>query len=80
MQKAPVSVYDVKLDTWFMEVIPQMLQYQRDCKVSTPVLAKRAPNASLDIHKLWLGKLVNLAQTLSLLASSLERAKASFAR
>lgn len=35
------------------------------------VLAKRAPNASLDIHKLWLGKLVNLAQTLSLLASSL---------
>ena len=31
--------YDVlSMDTWFMEVIPQMLQYQRDCKVSTPVL------------------------------------------
>ena len=30
--------YDVlSMDTWFMEVIPQMLQYQRDCKVSTPV-------------------------------------------
>ncbi len=31
--------YDVlSMDTWFMEVIPQMLQYQRDCKASTPVL------------------------------------------
>ena len=30
--------YDVlSMDTWFMEVIPQMLQHQRDCKVSTPV-------------------------------------------
>lgn len=30
--------YDVlSMNTWFMEVIPQMLQYQRDCKVSTPV-------------------------------------------
>lgn len=35
------------------------------------VLSQRAPNASLDVHKLWLGKLVNLAQTLSLLASAL---------
>lgn len=35
------------------------------------VLAERAPNASLDVHKLWLGKLVKLAQTLSLLASTL---------
>jgi cell division transport system permease protein len=35
------------------------------------VLAEKAPNASLDVHKLWLGKLIRLTQTLSLLASTL---------
>ncbi len=34
-------------------------------------LAQNAPNASMDVHKLWLGKLVSLTRSLRMLASSL---------
>ncbi|MBR1945584.1 MAG: cell division protein [Alphaproteobacteria bacterium] len=35
------------------------------------LLAKNTPNASLDVHKLWLGKLINLVRTLDFLGSAL---------
>lgn len=35
------------------------------------LLSKNTPNASLDVHKLWLGKLIKLTQTLGILASAL---------
>ena len=35
------------------------------------LLAKNTPNASLDVHKLWLGKLIKLVRTLDFLASTL---------
>ena len=35
------------------------------------LLDKNTPNASLDVHRLWLGKLIKLVQTLDFLASML---------
>ena len=35
------------------------------------LLAQKTPNASLDVHKLWLGKLIKLVRTLDFLASAL---------
>ena len=42
-----------------------------DLDMLKALLNKNTPNASLDVHKLWLGKLVRLVQTLDLLASAL---------
>lgn len=42
-----------------------------DLDMLKALLNKNAPNASLDVHKLWLGKLIKLVKTLDLLASSL---------
>ena len=36
-------------------------------------LARNTPNASLDVHKLWLGKLIKLVRTLDFLGSTLLR-------
>ncbi len=42
-----------------------------DLDMLKALLNKNAPNASLDVHKLWLGKLIKLVKTLDLLASAL---------
>lgn len=42
-----------------------------DLEMLRVLLAKNTPNATLDVHKLWLGKLVGLVKTLDLLASAL---------
>ena len=42
-----------------------------DLDMLKALLNKNTPNASLDVHKLWLGKLVRLVQTLDLLTSAL---------
>lgn len=42
-----------------------------DLDMLKTLLEKSTPNASLDVHKLWLGKLIKLAHTLSVLASAL---------
>lgn len=42
-----------------------------DLDMLKALLNKNTPNASLDVHKLWLGKLIRLVQTLDLLASAL---------
>ena len=59
--------YDVlSMDTWFMEVIPQMLQYQRDCKVSTPVFDVDA--SSEENREKWdqiLDKMIFLCQEMN---------------
>lgn len=42
-----------------------------DLEMLKTLLAKNAPNASLDVHKLWLGKLIKLVRTLDFLGSAL---------
>ena len=42
-----------------------------DLDILKTLLKKSAPNASLDVHKLWLGKLIKLMQRLDFLASTL---------
>lgn len=42
-----------------------------DLDILKALLKKSAPNASLDVHKLWLGKLIKLTQRLDFLASTL---------
>ncbi len=42
-----------------------------DLDMLRALLRKNTPNASLDVHKLWLGKLIKLVRTLDLLASTL---------
>ena len=42
-----------------------------DLDILKTLLSKTTPNASLDVHKVWLGKLIKLVKTLDLLASTL---------
>ena len=42
-----------------------------DLEMLRTLLTQKTPNASLDVHKLWLGKLVKLVRTLDFLASTL---------
>ena len=42
-----------------------------DLEILRTLLAKNTPNASLDVHKLWLGKLIKLVRTLDFLGSAL---------
>ena len=42
-----------------------------DLEMLKTLLAKNTPNASLDVHKLWLGKLIKLVRTLDFLGSAL---------
>ena len=42
-----------------------------DMDMLRTLLSRNTPNASLDVHKLWLGKLIKLVRTLDFLASSL---------
>lgn len=42
-----------------------------DLDMLRTLLSRNTPNASLDVHKLWLGKLMTLVRTLDFLASSL---------
>ena len=42
-----------------------------DLEMLRALLAKNTPNASLDVHKLWLGKLIKLVRTLDFLGSAL---------
>ena len=42
-----------------------------DLDILKTLLSKNTPNASLDVHKVWLGKLIKLVQTLDFLASTL---------
>lgn len=42
-----------------------------DLDILRTLLSKNAPNASLDVHKVWLGKLIKLVKTLDFLVSTL---------
>lgn len=42
-----------------------------DLEMLRTLLSQNTPNASLDVHKLWLGKLIKLVQTLDFLGSAL---------
>ncbi|MBR1777536.1 MAG: cell division protein [Alphaproteobacteria bacterium] len=42
-----------------------------DLDMLKTLLARNTPNASLDVHKLWLGKLIKLVRTLDFLGSAL---------
>ncbi|MBR4127434.1 MAG: cell division protein [Alphaproteobacteria bacterium] len=51
-----------------VQLIPEA---EVDLEMLRALLGRETPNASLDVHKLWLGKLIKLVRTLDFLASSL---------